>query len=389
MGSCSTLRSARRTAPMSPPAATWAVSSVTFLISSSRWTTATRNAPGMAKSARPSIRYASLGVPDWLSVIMTADAIGGQHRGDAGPDDRGDDDAVQAPGLPQPDHQQRDQREPAHALAAVDHVVEGVGQLPVRGTARATTRSAGSRPPRRRRHFQQDAAAQHPAGQRDQEPPVRPGQRRVGVAQQRPGAEDAVDAAEDQGVRLPGPVPGVGEVQAAEDAGQEERHRGDPLPGLPAEQQGGEDESQRAGQVDPAEQRRRPPLGSLGQRAEAAGEDQDRCSRPATASADARSRAWSAGVPRASRPACRGAGSGSRGRTGIDACILLPLPRGSLPGPAVELLVRTASASEKAAVPLRKLPRAGAPRVCSSRGWGGTVWCGTAALGNHTSALKQ
>ena len=60
---------------MSPPAATWAVNSVTFLIRSSRCSTAIRNATGIAKSTTPSVRYAPLGVPERLSIIMAADAI--------------------------------------------------------------------------------------------------------------------------------------------------------------------------------------------------------------------------------------------------------------------------------------------------------------------------
>ncbi len=48
---------------------------MTFLIRSSRWSTAIRNATGIAKSTTLSVRYAPLGVPEGLSVIMTEDTI--------------------------------------------------------------------------------------------------------------------------------------------------------------------------------------------------------------------------------------------------------------------------------------------------------------------------
>ena len=252
---------------MSPPAATCAVSSVTFLISEQPLEHGDQERDGNRDVHHAFRQVRVVGRVGEAQHHHGGGRDRGDHRGDAGHDDRGDDDAVKPPGPQQPDQQQRHQREPAEPLTAVDHVVEQVRQRLIRDQG-GPPRRRGAVPLRRRRHGDQRAAGQHPHGEREEVPPVELGQRGIRVAQQRPGAEEAVHAAEYEGVRRPGAVPGIDEVHRAEQAGEYERPRRDPLARLLAEHQAGEDEQQGDRQVDRGERGGRPPQRPLDECAE-------------------------------------------------------------------------------------------------------------------------
>ena len=321
------------------PAQACAVSSVTFLIRSSRWTMAIRNATGIAKSATLSARNAPLGVVAMLDSVITA-AVALAAITAAMPATMIGVMTMRSTPLARTSRIARSTISVTPKIPSPPwtSVAEHVGQRLV-GVHRGPPPRRGAAHPRRRRgHDYQRAAGDHPGGQRDKVAPLHPRQRGIGVTQQRPRAEHAVYAAEHNGVRGPRPIPGVDEIDAAEYAREHERHRGDGsglAPGRSIRPVKTRTSGER--QVDRGERGRMPPQRPLHYRAETRGNEDEGYRWPARRSTRAAATRWNRAAspgppgPGALRPgACASAAAQALalGSERMVPCMPIRLPAG-------------------------------------------------------------